>query len=149
MDKKIKKIEGDLRKDERGVVKFVNDFKFEGIKRFYQIENADTEIIRAFHGHMKEAKYVYVVSGAILLCAVFLDSEKNPSKESKVERFILTADNPEIIYIPPSYANGFKSLEPNSKVIFFSTVILKESLKDDYRFPFDYWGKEVWEDASD
>lgn len=144
MQAEPKIINGNLRADERGVVKFVNDFNFETVKRFYQVENADLKIIRAFHGHMKESKYVYVVSGSILLCAVYLDNAKNPSKGNKVERFVLKASNPQIIHIPPSYANGFKALESSAKVIFFSTSTLEESMKDDYRFPPDYWGKEVW-----
>ena len=143
---KPNKINGNFKKDSRGVVKFVNDFNFEGVKRFYLVENADTKIIRAFHGHMQEAKYVYVVSGSILLCTVFLDDAKNPSKENKVERFILKADQPEVLYIPPAYANGFRALEENSKAIFFSTSTLEESLKDDFRFPANYWGSKVWED---
>jgi len=94
---------------------------------------------------MKESKYVYVVSGSILLCAVYLDDANNPSKDNKVGKFVLKAGNPQIIHIPPSYANGFKALESSAKVIFFSTSTLKESMGDDYRFPSDYWGKEVWE----
>ena len=143
---KPSKIQGDLSKDERGVVKFINNFKFEGIKRFYIVENINTEIIRAFHGHMKEAKYVFVVSGSILLCTVFLDDKKNPSKENKVEKFVLKSNSPEILYIPPSFANGFRTLEEDTKVIFFSTTTLEESLADDYRFPSNYWGDRVWED---
>lgn len=142
---KLEKIQGKIFHDVRGSVSFVSDFSFKDVKRFYQVENINTEFIRAFHGHMKEAKYVYVVAGAILLCTVFLDDEKTPSKDNKVEKFILKADDPQIIYIPPSYANGFQALEPKSKVVFFSTTTLEESQKDDYRFPADYWGKKVWE----
>lgn len=142
---KIKIIKGDFRKDERGVVRFVNDFTLKGVKRFYQVENANTKIIRAFHGHLKEAKYVYVASGSIKLCVVFLDDPVKPSKKNTVEKFILKAESPEIVYIPPQYTHGYKALEKGTKVIFFSTATLKESLVDDYRHPFDYWGKEVWE----
>lgn len=142
---KIKKIKGGIFKDKRGQVSFVNGFTFKDIKRFYQVENIDQKYIRAFHGHQTEAKYVYVVSGAILLCAVYLDNLKFPSKKNKVQRFILSDKKPEIVYIPPKYANGFKALRPNTKVIFFSTSKLEESLEDDYRFPPDYWGQKVWE----
>ena len=93
---------------------------------------------------MKESKYVFVTKGKILLCAVYLGNAKKPSKKNKVEKFTLSSENPQILFIPPRHANGFKPLETNSKVIFFSTSSLKESLKDDYRFPFDYWGKEIW-----
>src|SRR3989344_4039195 len=103
MQAEPKIINGNLRADERGAVKFFNNFNFETIKRFYQVENIDLKTIRAFHGHMKEAKYVYVVSGSIIFCAVFLDDKKSPSKQNKVDKFILKAEDSEILYIPPSY----------------------------------------------
>lgn len=140
----IQIFEGKTIIDAKGVISFVNDFHFKKVKRFYQIVLGDKEIIRAFHGHMKEAKFAYVVSGSVLLCAAPLDNPQFPSKQVKMERFILSGENPKIVYIPPKYANGFKSLGKNSIVIFFSTKSLSESLKDDYRYPFDYWGKEIW-----
>jgi len=141
---KCKIISGEKRADSRGMVSFVNNFTFEKVKRFYQVESKNNSIIRAFHGHMKEGKYAYVTAGKMLLCAVYLDVKNKPSKKNKVERFILSSDKPQILFIPPRHANGFKSLKARSKVIFFSTSSLKESLRDDYRFPYDYWGKEVW-----
>ena len=138
-------IEGGLVIEDRGTIKFVNNFNFNGVKRFYQIENFDKNTIRAFHGHLKEAKYVYVVSGSIILCAIPLDKAKKPSKKIRVERYVLSSANPKILYIPPGYANGFKALQEKTKVIFFSTSTLEESKKDDFKYPFDYWGKEIWQ----
>ena len=128
-------IDGNLSIDDRGCVRFVNDFDFAGVKRFYQVENFDRTIIRAFHGHMKEAKYAYVVSGTVLICVVPMDHTKNPSKNAKVERFVLSSQKPTVLYIPPAHANGFKSLTDDAKIIFFSTSTLDESKGDDYRFP--------------
>ena len=136
---------GNVFVDDRGSLRFVNDFSFKDIKRFYQVENFELSTIRAFHGHLKEGKYVYVTSGSIILCSVFLDDIKAPSKTSPVARVILSASTPKIAYIPPQHANGFKAIEPNTKVIFFSTSTLEESRGDDYRFPHDYWGDKVWQ----
>lgn len=144
MNNKLSIMTGDIAVDDRGLVRFVNDFDFRGVKRFYQIENLSTDIVRAFHGHAKEGKYAYVVSGSIILCAVYIDNFKKPSKKNKVERFILSSKKPKIVFIPPHYANGFKALESDTKVIFFSTSTLEESKNDDYRYAFDYWGKEIW-----
>lgn len=135
--------EGKLFKDSRGSVRFINDFTFEGVKRFYEVEHTE-DTPRAFHGHLKEAKYVYVAQGSILLCAVELDDTKAPSQDNHVYRFILNTDDPKVIYIPAGYANGFHVLEKHSKVIFFSTASVEESKSDDFRFPYDYWGKEIW-----
>ncbi len=136
---------GDTHTDDRGQVKFVNDFNFKGIKRFYQIENANTDIIRAFHGHKTEAKYVYVASGTILLCAAYIDNFDNPSKNIIIQKHILSSKKPQVVYIPPHFVNGFKALKPNTKVIFYSTRSLKESEEDDFRIPYDYWGAALWQ----
>lgn len=138
-------IEGDIHADARGSVRFVNAFDFHDIKRFYVVQNSNTHPIRAFHGHKEEGKYVYVVSGKALLCAVYIDDFNRPSKETVVERYILSDKKSQILSIPPHFANGWKALEPNTKVIFFSTSTLAASLHDDFRFPFDYWGAHIWD----
>lgn len=138
-------IEGGLAKDERGQLTFANSFGMRDIKRFYMVENSDLDVIRAWHGHKEEEKYVFVASGSALVAAVFLDDLKTPNKNNKVHQQILKSSEPKIFYIPGGYANGFKALEPGTKVIFFSTSTLEESKNDDFRFPVDYFGMEVWE----
>ena len=145
MSKEPQLIKGATSTDERGVLSFVNDFDFKSVKRFYVIENASLDVIRAFHGHLKEEKYVFVCSGRALIAAVEIDDVQNPSKEKEAQRFFLSAENPAILYIPAGYANGIRSLERGTKIIIFSTATLEESKNDDYRFPYDYWGKDVWE----
>lgn len=136
---------GDLAVDDRGTVRFVNGFQFEGVKRFYQVENFGLDTIRAFHGHMKEGKYVYVASGSILLCVVPIDRTESPSRTAEVKRMVLSARKPAVAYVPPGHANGFKALEEGAVVLFFSTSTLEESKNDDYRYPHDYWGTKIWE----
>ena len=67
---KVKKIPGDLVADDRGIIRFVNDFNFAKVKRFYQIKNFNKDTIRAFHGHLEEGKYIYVTKGSALICVV-------------------------------------------------------------------------------
>jgi len=143
--KEIHLIEGGIFIDDRGSLTFANNFKFFGVKRFYQVKNFSLNTIRAFHGHLKEAKYVYVAKGSAIVAAVQLDDIKKPSKKQEVYRYILSDKRPTILFIPPKFANGFKPLEEDTRIIFFSTSSLEESAGDDYRFPIDYWGKEVWE----
>jgi len=145
---KLELIKGGVSIDERGSVNFVNDFDFKKIKRFYLVENSSLDIVRAFHGHLKEAKYVFVISGSILMSVVKIDHAINPDKNIKVEQFVLSEKEPNVLFIPSGYANGFKSLEKKTKVIFFSTSSLEESKSDDFRFPYDYWGKQVWNNST-
>lgn len=137
---------GGLSTDERGSVRFVNDFNFPGVKRFYHIRNLDTGVIRGFHGHLKEAKYFYVVRGELLLAFVRLTDKQDPDKQEPVNRVFLTDKVPAIQYIPPGFVNGFRILKPNTDIMVFSTATLEESKHDDYRFDHDYWGKEVWKE---
>jgi dTDP-4-dehydrorhamnose 3,5-epimerase-like enzyme len=133
---------GGLAVDDRGELGFVNDFHFEGVKRFYTVANHRQGFIRAWHGHRREAKYVTVVSGAAVLGAVAIDDWENPSRELNVKRFVVSARKPAVLYIPPGCANGFMSLTEDTKLMFFSTSTLEESLDDDIRFDSRRW--DIW-----
>ncbi len=130
---------GGIAVDDRGEVGFVNEFDFEGVRRFYSVENHQQGFVRAWHGHKKEAKYVHVVSGAALLAAVEIDNWDAPSRAAKAHRFVLSEKTPAVLFIPAGFANGFKSLAPNTKIMFFSTASIAESLDDDFRFDSRYW----------
>tara|TARA_B100000963_G_scaffold229485_1_gene200152 strand:- start:1735 stop:2148 length:414 start_codon:yes stop_codon:yes gene_type:complete len=133
----ISKISGGLFADDRGFLRFVNDFNFSNIKRFYQVENHSRGYIRAWHGHNKESKYVYVAKGSALVGAVNLENEE-------VHKFTLSSQSPAVLHIPAGFANGFKTLEEDTIVMFFSTSTLSESHGDDIRFPWDKWN--IWEE---
>ena len=112
-------IKGGLAVDDRGQVSFVNDFDFEGVKRFYAVENHCRGFIRAWHAHRKESKYVMVVKGAALIGAVEIDDWDNPSKDALVHRHVLSERSPSVLFIPAGYANGFMSLTEDTKILFF------------------------------
>ena len=89
-------IRGGLAVDDRGEVRFVNDFDFEGVKRFYLVSNHEASFIRAWHAHRREAKYVLVVQGAAIVGAVRIDDWDKPSKEAHVDRFVLSPSQPSV-----------------------------------------------------
>ncbi len=143
MDNQIKLIKGGLAVDDRGSVSFVNEFNFDGVKRFYIVENHKQGFIRAWHGHKNESKYALVVKGSALVCAVKVDDWENPSKDLEIKRFVLSEKSPSVLFIPAGYVNGFMSLTEDMKIIYFSTSSLEESLGDDFRFDARYWNP--WE----
>jgi len=132
-------IKGGLAIDDRGQVSFVNDFDFAGVKRFYAVENHRRGFIRAWHAHRKEAKYVMVVRGSALIGAVRIDDWDHPDKDAPVHRHVLGAGAPAVLYVPAGYANGFMSLSAETKILFFSTRTLEQSLGDDIRYDARYW----------
>ncbi|MBZ5699345.1 MAG: dTDP-4-dehydrorhamnose 3,5-epimerase family protein [Acidobacteriia bacterium] len=137
-------IPGSLAVDDRGQVSFANAFSFDSVRRFYMVENFSTDVVRAFHGHLKENKFVFVPAGSAIVAAVALDDPVRPNTNVKPHRFVLSDRKPQILHIPAGYANGFRPLEPGTKIIFFSTATMEEAANDDYRFPADYWGADVW-----
>jgi len=130
-------IQGGVAVDDRGSVRFVNDFNFNDVKRFYQVQNHKQGFIRAWHGHRHEGKYVYVVSGSALIGAANMDTQV-------VDKYVLSSQSPKVLFIPAGHANGFKTLEENTIILFFSTSDLNSSLNDDIRFPYDKWN--IWEE---
>ncbi|HBV01216.1 MAG TPA: sugar epimerase [Candidatus Taylorbacteria bacterium] len=129
-------IKGDTHIDERGTLRFINGFDLAGVKRFYQVENHRAHFIRAWHGHKREQKYMYVASGSVYVGVVDL-------KTKEIQKFILSAEKPSILEIPGNTAHGFMNLSEHTKIIFFSTATLEESKKDDLRFPWDKWN--IWD----
>ncbi len=135
-------INGGLAVDDRGEIAFVNDFHFESVKRFYMVSNHRQDFVRAWHAHRREAKYVFAVSGAALVGAVKIDNWDKPSVDLPVGRYVLSSKKPQILYVPPGYANGFMSLTSDLKLIFYSTSTLEESAGDDIRYDARYW--DIW-----
>lgn len=136
----LKLIPGGIAVDDRGSVRFCNEFKFAGVKRFYQVQNHRRGFIRAWHGHQHEGKYVWVTKGSALVGVVPLDAEKGDL--SQVKKFVLSDKAPKILFIPAGNFNGFMNLEEDTRIIFFSTSSIEESSGDDIRKEFDCW--DIW-----
>jgi dTDP-4-dehydrorhamnose 3,5-epimerase-like enzyme len=135
----VRLIEGGLAVDDRGLLAFVNGFGFEGVRRFYAVANHRQGFVRAWHGHRREGKFVFAARGSALVAAVRVDDWERPSKDLPVERFVLSAEKPSVLWIPPGFANGFMSLAPDALLLFFSTATMEESRLDDIRFPARFW----------
>ena len=139
MNDKLTFISGDTAVDDRGALRFCNDFDMDEVRRFYVVSNHEPRFVRAWHAHKLEGKYAYVATGAALLAAVKVDDWDAPDKSAEVHRFVLSEDKPGVLEIPGGYAQGFMTLRPDTRIFFFSTAALSESLDDDYRYPFDHW----------
>lgn len=133
-------IDGGVSVDDRGSVRFANGFQFQNVKRFYQVQNHRAGFIRAWHGHKKEEKYVWVASGSAIVGLVPLDA--NPGDLCQLKKIVLSEQSPKVLRIPAGHYNGFMSLTANTRILFFSTSTLEESSKDDIRLPYDAWN--IW-----
>lgn len=139
MEKDVQIISGGAFEDERGKIIFCNEFDLSEVKRFYLIEHPDTNVVRAWQGHQREQKWFFVIEGAFKMVLVQPDHWQNPSKELVTEEFILRSSEPKVLQVPANYANGFKALEPKSKIMVFSSFTVEESSNDNFRFDKDLW----------
>lgn len=132
-------IEGSKFEDGRGSVSFVNDFKFEGIERFYIVKNSEEKPFRAWQGHKLDSKNFYCVSGSFKIFFIKIDNWDNPSLDLKVESVILNASESRILHIPAGYANGILSLKKDSQLLSMSTLPLGLVSEDDVRYDIKKW----------
>lgn len=135
----MKIIKGGSYSDERGSLRFVNDFDMSDVKRFYTITHTDPEVVRAWQGHKVESKFFFCVSGSFTAAAVKVDDWDSPSANLVPEVVELTADNPRVLAIPAGCTNGFKANEPDSTLMVYSSHSLEDAVDDNYRFPADTW----------
>lgn len=125
--------------DSRGKLFAFNQFDMSEITRCYEILPSSDQIIRAWQAHKKEKKWFYCTAGSFLVTLIELDSFDTHSKELDALQFHLQSNKPEVLAIPSGFANRFKELESNSRLMVFSNFSLTQSEKDDYRYSVDYW----------
>ncbi len=134
-----KLVQGDMHSDQRGKLRFFNDFDMQDVVRFYEITPTGTDIIRAWQGHKHEKKVFYCISGAFRIHLIAIDDFENPTDSLPSESYVLRSDNPQILFVSGGFATGIKSIEPDSRLQVFSNFTVEQSKEDDYRFPMGQW----------
>ena len=136
-----KLIDGTLFTDDRGMLQVMNSFNMivGGIKRFYIVRNHQSGYVRAFHGHVRETKYLYVISGAVQVKIIPLEYQNK-----KIDSFNVGIGS--MVYIPCGYFHGWKGLTEDTILLVLSTGTLEESQQDDIRLPWDTFGTDIWKE---
>jgi dTDP-4-dehydrorhamnose 3,5-epimerase-like enzyme len=129
---------GNSHTDSRGTLFFNNDFEASVIKRFYVIENQNTDFIRAWQGHKIEQRWFSAVQGAFKIQLICIDNWENPSKESEQFGFVLQAEKLDVLHIPQGYVSSIQSLEEGSKLLVMSDYLMGE-VKDECRYAANYF----------
>ena len=135
----IEYIQGGVAQDQRGQIRFVNDFDMTLVKRFYIIKNADTELIRGWRAHRIEQRWFYVLSGTFELNLIKIDNWDAPSRELNVEKVIIKSEGLKVLHVPKGYGTAFRALEANSELLVFADHGIEHALHDDYTWPLDYF----------
>ena len=131
-------IKGNLHQDDRGTVRFNNDFVALGIKRMYTLENVNTAFIRAWQGHKIEQRWFSPISGSFKIKLIEINNWSEPSNDLPIIEFILKTESLDVLHIPPGYISSIQAIEEGSKLLVLSDYSLGE-IQDEYRFPTDYF----------
>ena len=122
-------MQGGVHTDDRGAVRFCNDFDMTSVKRFYTISNSKEQPIRGWIGHRKETKWFFPIKGTSLITVVSM-SESVGANVSKC--FTLSASEPVVLKIPGS--NWFCiEQRDGAEVMVFSDCKIGEYENDDFR----------------
>jgi dTDP-4-dehydrorhamnose 3,5-epimerase-like enzyme len=132
-------ISGGIATDQRGHIRFVNDFDMSQVKRFYIIENADTELIRGWRAHRTEQRWFYVIKGSFSLQTIKIDDWTSPSRDLPVAYQELHATDQHVLHMPTGYGTAFKALEPGSQLLVYADFPIDHAKEDDYTYPLDYF----------
>jgi dTDP-4-dehydrorhamnose 3,5-epimerase-like enzyme len=139
MDVQLPKIStGGKHTDARGNLFYNNFFDALPVKRFYVIENKDTQTIRAWQGHQIEQRWFAVLNGSFKIHLIAVDNWENPSKDLASIDFIMHNNQLDILHIPKGYISSIQALEPQSKLLVMADYVLGE-IKDEYRYESDYF----------
>ena len=143
MLEEVEIIQGGRHQDSRGTLDYVNGFDMSLVKRMYLITHPDPNIKRGWRGHKLEQRWFYVLEGSFEISLVKIDDWLMPSKDLSLETYTLSAEDPQIIYVPRGYASGFKALMPDSKFIVYADALIEQAQEDDYQYPVDYFNNWI------
>lgn len=129
-------IQGNCHQDERGSLKYNNDFNALEIKRIYTIENVDIQIKRGWQGHKVEQRWFSVVSGKFSIQLIKVDNWENPDSKLKPFIFELTSDTFDVLHVPSGYISCIQSEEENAKLLVMADFSLGE-INDEYKYALE------------
>ena len=130
---------GGLHRDIRGEVRYVNEFGFQGVDRFYTVHPSGVGELRGWVGHRRDRKWFSVPKGAIRIGVAQPKGWAPVSREAAVQAFLLTADAPAVLEVPPGFFTASVALQPDSILTVFSSGAIETAGTDDFRVSSDYW----------
>lgn len=67
--------------------------------------DSNAGVLRGLHYHVRQADYWIVMAGEIAVC--LLDVRRSSPTRNLVANYVMTAESPAGLYIPPGVAHGF------------------------------------------
>jgi dTDP-4-dehydrorhamnose 3,5-epimerase-like enzyme len=124
---------GGCHKDDRGCVKYNNDFNMLMVKRMYTIENNTKNSIRGWQGHKIEQRWFIASRGSFQIDVKPILAFENEATSQEILSFNLLSHSLDVLHIPAGFVTCIHSLEKNAQLLAFSDFELG-AVKDEWRF---------------
>jgi len=131
-------IKGGFHTDERGEIRFNNEFNASDIKRIYIIENKEINFVRGWQGHKIERRWFATIQGCFEIKLICIDDWNSPNPFLEPHTFLLDEKCLDILFIPNGYISSIQGRKDNSKLLAMSDHIMGE-VEDEYRFEKNYF----------
>lgn len=131
-------IKGGLHKDNRGKLKYNNEFDMSDVKRIYIIENINSNLIRQWQGHKIQQRWFLVAEGKFKIVLIKIDNWKNPSKKLEKITFVISNKSADVLHVPKGYVTSIQSLSESSKLLVMSDYKLGLG-NDNFKYSSDYF----------
>ena len=119
--------------DDRGLLRFCNDFDMSAVRRFYTIANSAEQPLRGWIGHRRETKWFFPLKGKTTIAIEPMDCSRAETPRRK-EEWVLEADKPSVLKVEPGNWFCIKQ-NGNAEVMVFSDCKVGEFENDDFRRP--------------
>ena len=129
-------IQGGTYADDRGSLRFCNDFDMSAVRRFYTIANSVEQPVRGWIGHKRETKWFFPLKGTTTVTVEPMAGETLAAKDAEVakESFVLNSDRLSVLKVKPG--NWFCiEQHDGAEVMVFSDCRVGEFENDDFRRP--------------
>jgi len=129
-------LKGNCHTDERGNLKYKNNFDTSEVKRTYIIENKSTVFKRGWQGHKVEQRWFSALSGSFQIQLIKVDDWEHPSTTLNPFVFQLESKTLDVLHIPAGYISCIQATEENSKLLVMADYLLGQ-ISDEFRYALD------------
>ncbi len=119
-------IKGKSFKDNRGQIFFNNDFDLKNVRRFYEIENINSDYVRGWKEHTIESRWFFATKGINIISVSKFDKNEKLFKDSHTV-IELDSNTKNVLYVPKYHATSIKQLTDGAKVMVMLDYLLNET----------------------
>lgn len=131
-----KLIKGNCHIDNRGSLKYNNDFISSDVKRIYIIENQNTDLKRGWQGHKIEQRWFSALTGSFEIKLIRIDNWDKPSPSLEPYVYNLESSEFDVLHIPAGHISCIQATSPNSKLLVMADFALGE-IQDEFRYALE------------